>query len=197
MEAFLLWGHTSALCGLERPPLAFEIRVETESFQQVAHLCVENFVANIPFPKSINKKNKVTQWQRALQNRNQNCKFHKTIVAHTNNQTSNLLIGCLEIGLLPPPPTRPGADVPYLANVATATHARRRGVAQALLENAEAHCIACGFSDVYCKVSRSNIPARRLYDKLGYKPIFLQQTKPNWNNQQESYLFLHKCVGEE
>ena len=48
------------------------------------------------------------------------------------------LIGCVEVGLLPPPPTRPGADTPYLVNLVVVPSARRAGVARLLVAESEA-----------------------------------------------------------
>ena len=42
------------------------------------------------------------------------------------------------------------------------------------------------------QVARENLPARRLYDQCGFKPIFLQTLPADWRNRQRSNIFLVK-----
>ena len=60
-------------------------------------------------------------------------------------------------------------DPPELQDLEVCEHARRRGVATALLAAAEGTCRARGASRVRCDVSVDNADARALYASLGYR----------------------------
>ena len=107
------------------------------------------------------------------------------------------LLGCVEIGLLPPPPTRPGSDVPYMVNLVVVPEARRAGVAKLLIAETEALARSWEHETLYCKVDRNNRAARILYDKCDFKPIFLQTIqRPDWTNRQTQNIFLAKDIAE-
>jgi ribosomal protein S18 acetylase RimI-like enzyme len=60
-------------------------------------------------------------------------------------------------------------DPPELQDVAVRADARRRGVATALLDAAEARCAAQGATRVRVEVSVDNAGARTLYGARGYR----------------------------
>lgn len=61
------------------------------------------------------------------------------------------------------------ADELHVHNVAVHPDARRRGVARALLEEAERYMRAHGVVDAWLEVRRTNLAAVRLYQALGYE----------------------------
>jgi ribosomal protein S18 acetylase RimI-like enzyme len=62
----------------------------------------------------------------------------------------------------------PPRDSFYIDSLATAERFRRRGVAAALLEEAERAAVAQGLSSVALDTRSSNIAARALYERHGY-----------------------------
>ncbi|OCR00618.1 GCN5 family acetyltransferase [Oscillatoriales cyanobacterium USR001] len=69
------------------------------------------------------------------------------------------------------------SEYPYLSNLAVHPDCRRLGIAQQLLSNCERRALEWGFSDIYLHVLENNHPARKLYDRAGYK---LHQIDWNW-----------------
>eukprot|EP00965_Chrysotila_dentata_P227283 6195907-Pleurochrysis_carterae.AAC.2 len=113
-------------------------------------------------------------------------------VPGADEHSSETLLGCVEVGMLPPPPTRPGPDVPYIANLVVAEYARRSGVGAQLIVESEALCLRWAQPRLYCKVARDNIAARRLYDRCGFRPIFIQTLRSDWRNRQAANIFMVK-----
>ena len=131
---------------------------------------------------------------------------------------SDGLLGFAELGLLPAPPEKkPGAAAeeaeaaaatekasaaaargeppelfPYLANLAVRGGARRLGLGRALVEATEATARDLGFDRMYIKVDRQNFDARRLYDRMGYELVFMQNRMPDRTNKQTQFLFLRR-----
>jgi ribosomal-protein-alanine N-acetyltransferase len=62
-------------------------------------------------------------------------------------------------------------DELHVLNVAVAPEARRRGVAQALLDEAEGRARAMGARVAMLEVRRSNAPAIALYRSRGYRDV--------------------------
>lgn len=60
-------------------------------------------------------------------------------------------------------------------NVCTAPAARRRGVAQALMRALETQLAPKGVERITLEVRASNLPALRLYEKLGYSQVGLRR----------------------
>lgn len=158
----------------------------------VASLCVGAFVDLPTGPASLTMAELVEQWEQQLAGRLERPQ-HALLIAR--REEAETPIGCVELGLLPPPPTRPGADVPYMANVAVLPQARREGIGRLLVSAGEALAMSWGYEDLYCRVDRPNFDARRLYDRAGFRPIFLQQSKPDWRNKQKATIFLVKELG--
>jgi ribosomal-protein-alanine N-acetyltransferase len=68
-------------------------------------------------------------------------------------------------------------DELHVLNVAVAAEARRRGVARALMREAESRGRAMGATLATLEVRRSNLPARELYCTLGYREMGV---RPNY-----------------
>jgi|ERR1712071_726544 len=91
------------------------------------------------------------------------------------------LMGCagIEIDAIQKPSEAPYADIynqlraPLMSNLAVGRDFRRRGVAEELVQNAEDLARKeWGFDECYLYVEKSNKPAIKLYQKLGYKKIW-------------------------
>ena len=67
------------------------------------------------------------------------------------------------------------ADEADINNVATAPEFRRRGVAEALLRRILELAEARGARHFYLEVRQSNLAARALYEKLGFRPLGLRR----------------------
>ena len=70
---------------------------------------------------------------------------------------------------------------------------RRLGLGRELVIAVEREAVAFGFDRVYIKVARGNFVARRLYDKLGYRLVYLQPA--GWTPKEgptDANLFLRK-----
>jgi ribosomal protein S18 acetylase RimI-like enzyme len=132
------------------------------------------------------------------------------------------LLGFAEMGLLPappeqggpsssgsldasPPPPLPQAGAgapplyPYVANLAVKKGARRLGLGRELVLATERAAASCGYNRMYIKVDRQNFDARRLYDKLGYRLVYLQPRTDPRKGPLGANLFLRKDggLGEE
>ena len=57
---------------------------------------------------------------------------------------------------------------PLLSNLVVDPQFRRRGIAQKLMHEAELRALSWGFSELLIKVEVDNLPARALYERLGY-----------------------------
>jgi GNAT superfamily N-acetyltransferase len=61
-------------------------------------------------------------------------------------------------------------NCPLMSNVAVGRNFRRRGVAEELVKQAEVMVRKqWGYPDIYLYVEKQNVPAVRLYKKMGYK----------------------------
>jgi GNAT superfamily N-acetyltransferase len=63
------------------------------------------------------------------------------------------------------------SDVPVLANLAVEPRARRRGIAKKLVGQCEDTVRGWGFKKLFTFCEEANLPAQRLYSKLGYKQL--------------------------
>lgn len=161
--------------------------------QAAAALCIDAFV-NLPFPAAYHRPREISAWADQLLQRTSGAGRQELILA-LGEAPDDALLGCVECGLLPAPPCRPGLPPqPYVANLVVAESARRSGVACTLVAETEALAASWGFEELYCKVDRANIPARRLYDRLGFRPIFVQNLPTDWTNKQRSNVFLVKVL---
>jgi ribosomal protein S18 acetylase RimI-like enzyme len=80
---------------------------------------------------------------------------------------------------------------PYLANLAVRSDYRQRGIAKALLEQAEVQVRQWHCQDLYLHVMEDNFLARQLYLKAGY---YIHQVENSWGSwlALPQRLFLHK-----
>ncbi len=77
------------------------------------------------------------------------------------------VVGHLWIQLRP----RPDGAEAYILDVAVDASARGRGLGRATMLLAETHALALGARSMALNVFGHNLPARRLYDSLGYRPV--------------------------
>mmetsp|Transcript_7770 Transcript_7770/g.15888 ORF Transcript_7770/g.15888 Transcript_7770/m.15888 type:complete len:349 (-) Transcript_7770:142-1188(-) len=68
------------------------------------------------------------------------------------------------------PPRRP--PWPYMANLAVIPSARRRGIGNMLVAEAESLVVDWGFRELLLKVETSNVVAMEFYDSLGYNEVY-------------------------
>jgi ribosomal protein S18 acetylase RimI-like enzyme len=161
--------------------------------QAAAALCIDAFVS-LPFPAAYHRPREIAAWADQLLQRTSGAARQELILA-LGEGPDDALLGCVECGLLPAPPCRPGLPPqPYVANLVVAERARRSGVGGNLVAETEALAASWGFDELYCKVDRANIPARRLYDRLGFRPVFLQTLPTDWTNKQRSNVFMVKAL---
>jgi len=86
---------------------------------------------------------------------------------------------------------------PYLANLAVKAGARRLGLGNALVLATEQRAAELGFGRMYIKVDRQNFDARRVYDRLGYRIVYLQPRTDPRKGPLGANLFLRKDFGSE
>lgn len=189
----------------------------TRHLHSAASLCVDAFVDFTGPFATFQRNNAVKEWEQQLLAR-QEAGQHTLLVATSGGSDDGTVLGCVECGLLPPPPrpksteaaprtagvapaqanTLAVADVPYLANLVVAPAGRRRGLGARLVASTEDCAREWGHSELCIKVDRKNFEARRLYDRLGYELVYLQNARPTgWSNRQVQYLFLRKDLGAE
>ena len=87
---------------------------------------------------------------------------------------------------------QPAALFPYLANLAVKAGARRLGIGRELVLTIERTAAESGFDRMYIKVDRQNFEARRLYDRLGYRLVYLQPRTDPRKGPLGANLFLRK-----
>ena len=85
---------------------------------------------------------------------------------------------------------------PYLANLAVKVGARRMGLGKALVQATEQRASELGYSRMYIKVDRQNFEARRVYDRLGYRIVYLQPRTDPRKGPLGANLFLRKDFGD-
>lgn len=82
-----------------------------------------------------------------------------------------------------------------ILNVAVSPGARRRGIAETLMTELERRLVACGAERITLEVRASNLPAIRLYEKLGYAQAGLR--KGYYEKPREDALILQKALKAE
>lgn len=80
----------------------------------------------------------------------------------------------------------------YLSNLAVRRECRRQGIAQQLLLACERAALKWGLTDLYLHVLENNEPARRLYEKLGYRLEEVEQDLGSWLLKRPRRCLLHK-----
>eukprot|EP00980_Cylindrotheca_fusiformis_P001463 scaffold345_cov134-Cylindrotheca_fusiformis.AAC.74 len=88
------------------------------------------------------------------------------------------IVGCAGIEATPIPQGRlraaPGQRSPLMSNLAVSREYRRRGIAEKLVKEAERIArYEWGYDDVFLYVEERNVPAIKLYQKLGYRKIWV------------------------
>lgn len=88
------------------------------------------------------------------------------------------VVGCAGIEVSPIPKGSLKGDTvtraPLMSNVAVSRNYRRRGIGEMLVEEAERIArYEWGYDDCYLYVEARNIPAVKLYKKLGYRKVWL------------------------
>ena len=171
----------------------------SDDYAAAGALCSDIF-DDLSFPL-LQRAGAVEKWAQRLRER-QGLTHHELLVARSDDAA---LLGCLELGLLPPPVLPEAgsggggggapADAPWIANVAVGEAARGRGIGASLLDSAEELCVSWGYDAMYAKVDRANIPARRLYDRRGYSLVLMRTSPPDWRNTQQCFLYLRKPIG--
>ena len=180
-------------------------------YRAAAELCVDTFVRLTLGPLS--RPMEVNKWEQTLVARcggleggdGASNPLQNMLLVATDDSSD--LVGCVECGLLPPPPriqpkdapapaedTPPPADVPYLANLVVAPAGRRQGLGQRLVAATEDCARGWGFDELCIKVDRANFEARRLYDRMGYKLVYMQpkRAEGGWTSQPSAWLYLRK-----
>lgn len=66
-------------------------------------------------------------------------------------------------------------DEAHILNVAVAQSYQRQGIGQLLINTAHVHAIKCQARIIFLEVRESNIAAKNLYKKIGYKKIGLRE----------------------
>ena len=188
-------------------------------YRAAAELCVDSFVRLALGPLS--RPLEVNQWEQALRARcgalgdQRPASSRNALLVATDGDSK--LVGCVECGLLPPPPrswkakaagggeagadaataapappTTPPADVPYLANLVVRPSCRRAGLGRQLVVATEECARAWGHTELCIKVDRQNFDARRLYDRMGYELVYVQNRRADVTNKQGAWVFLSK-----
>jgi GNAT superfamily N-acetyltransferase len=163
----------------------------------------------------------ITQWVESRQTLLGGSQPHALLVAMRNEAEQGRyfegiddgLLGFAEMGLLPPPPEQPSgwpgeedagaaappppptdgsALYPYLANLAVKAGARRLGLGKELVMATERKAAELGYERLYIKVDRQNFDARRVYDRLGYRIVYLQPRTDPRKGPPGANLFLRK-----
>jgi len=83
---------------------------------------------------------------------------------------------------------------PYLSNLAVEPRYRQRGVGQQLLLACERLVQEWGFHELYLHVLENNLPARRLYTKVGYQLHTVEADWVNWFMGRPRRLLLRKSL---
>ena len=88
-----------------------------------------------------------------------------------------------------------GADEGYVGNVAVAEPFRRRGVGEALVRAMLADAKGRGAAFLTLEVRESNRPARRLYERCGFRTVAVR--KDYYERPREDAVLMTAFFGEE
>lgn len=86
-------------------------------------------------------------------------------------------------------------DEVSIINIAVSPDFRRGGIAQKLLEKTEEFALSRGCPSIALEVRESNIPARSLYEKNGYKVY--GRDKDYYSDPREDAILYSKAVGDK
>ena len=196
-----------------------------EHIRAAAALCIDEFetleVPFFPLPgwREQARDDAIEKWSASREKLLLGEEAHALLVALRDESdsgryfegVSDSLLGFAELGLLPAPPERPpdGSEAPapavatapalypYLANLAVKTGARRLGLGEALVAATEREAAERGYDRMYIKVDRQNFDARRLYDRLSYRLVYLQPRTDPRKGPTGANLFLRKDFAGE
>jgi GNAT superfamily N-acetyltransferase len=91
------------------------------------------------------------------------------------------ILGCAGLEITDIPMQIPGqavqeqetTRVPVMSNVAVSRHFRRKGIAELLVSEIERVAFEWGYDNCYLYVDKENVPAVKLYQKLGYRKVWV------------------------
>lgn len=86
-------------------------------------------------------------------------------------------------------------DQLQIQNVTVHPDHRRRGLAAHLIEDALCYAIECGAESAFLEVRPSNLPARRLYEQLGFRKA--GERKGYYSRPEEDAVVLQKSLKRE
>ena len=214
----LMWAPVAAL---QASSVRIGPAAQTQ-YRAAAELCVDSFVRLALGPLS--RPLEVNNWEQALRARCGADAFSRNTLLVATDADSKL-VGCVECGMLPPPPRSlkakaaevgdgsakevfaaaaaaaaaapappapPPPDVPYLANLVVKPTCRRVGLGKQLVVATEECARAWGHAELCIKVDRQNFDARRLYDRMGYELVYVQNRRADVTNKQGAWVFLSK-----
>jgi len=156
-----------------------------DHFKSAAHLVVQELVS-LPFGP-LSYRSAVDDFERGLLVRCAAMDRGNTVLIVATEDITDAAIGCVEVGLWPPPqlpaPTTE-ADVeaaaaadtesprPFLTNLVVTPQGRRRGIGTRLVQTAEQCARRWGHSHVCFPIDRANEGTRRLMEsRMGYEPV--------------------------
>jgi ribosomal protein S18 acetylase RimI-like enzyme len=116
-------------------------------------------------------------------------------IAIYNECGENYIIGTVEVGVRVAHERPHSRRYIYISNLAVSIDFRRRGAANALLQNCEQLTREWGYTELFLHVMADNDGGRRLYQRSGYEIIsteFVWSILP-WHRPQR--LFLRKQLG--
>jgi GNAT superfamily N-acetyltransferase len=91
------------------------------------------------------------------------------------------ILGCAGLEITDISMSKPGqvfqdqetARVPLMSNVAVSIQFRRKGIAELLVSEIERVAFEWGHDNCYLYVDKENFPAVKLYEKLGYRKVWI------------------------
>lgn len=201
------------------PSWCIQPAVDAKNIRAAAGLCIDEFerleMPLLPFPgwKEKARDKAVDEWSASREAMLKSTDPHALLVVLRDEADAgryfegidDSLLGFAEVGLLPAPPEKAEDDgdddsskspssalFPYLANLAVKTGARRLGLGKELVLATERTAVEMGHDRLYIKVDRQNFEARRLYDRLGYRLVYLQPRLDPRKGPTGANLFLRK-----
>jgi len=155
----------------------------------IARLCSASFDNEFSAEALSSQLNSVENFEQQFSDRYFNYiksgkKTHGMVVAAevaASEETSPVIVGFAEIGLLPPPLSSlrlMRGDVPYLGNIAVASEFRRSGVGSRLVRIGIKMAEKWGSDCIYVAVKVANSAAINMYSKIGFTVVFDESKGP-------------------
>eukprot|EP00968_Pinguiococcus_pyrenoidosus_P003727 scaffold246_cov242-Pinguiococcus_pyrenoidosus.AAC.11 len=139
-------------------------KVEYRELHAVAKLLVQSFYERAGLPRVLSELNR-------LQSNFHYDDSRHLMLAVRDEDTGDVVAYC-DVDARPPPggvATSTTYPRPYLSDLGVAKSWRRCGIATALVKVSEEVCMAWGFEHMHLKVDQTNVVARNMYAKLGYR----------------------------